>query len=206
MGPYNKELLEISALTFQPKLFPAVTTVISKKLTTLMNDYSKRRSPAVSRSNSLSRSPSLARYMAEKDSLCILKVLTVLLYLLQHGSSAYLDWIHQHCTEYVTPLRLVKFPPQYAQSIAAKVSAISRYCESPAELSQLRLNVHKLRTDFLTPGLKRLTSTSTRLNAPLYSTESRSHSLDIPRSMVPVVETPSMASSPLTSQRKVSFQ
>lgn len=99
-------------------------------------------------------------YLQDKQSLTILKTLTVILYLLQYGSNLFIDWIKIKYIDYIIPLNAMKFNGNYNQSIRSKITTIIKYCENTNELRDLRVNINKLRSDMTTPGLKKLVSIS----------------------------------------------
>lgn len=200
LGPYNKELLDILVLSHNPKQLLIIESALSKRLKSYIDEYSSNPSTR-SRSFSLRRSAStntnsysdiptprrtsvdahLSRsnsYHGEgnqdKQSLTVLKTLTVILYLLQYGSSQFIDWIKIKFIDIILPLNAMEFHASYNQSIKSKISTIIKYCESTTELSELRVNIHKLRSDMATPGLKKLVTISEELqysppNSPMSS-------------------------------------
>lgn len=219
LGPFNKELLDLSVLSYNEKSLVLIVSFLLKRLTTYMNDYySSNKSDNLSRSKSFSlkrssssssttsspsnkKNPKVRHDINDKQSLLILKTLTVTLYLIQYGSDSFVDWIKLKYLDFIVPLKYVKFNNNYSKSIISKSNTIITYCKNEKDLTNLRSNTNKLRLDMIVPGLKRSTSTkensiipSSHINDSPSFTPTRntsntignytrsSRSLDIPRS------------------------
>ncbi|EGW31828.1 uncharacterized protein SPAPADRAFT_62444 [Spathaspora passalidarum NRRL Y-27907] len=91
----------------------------------------------------------------EKTSLSLLKTCAVVLYLLQNGSHNYVDWMQSNYHTYFIPLRKLSYPPKYYETIRYKLRKIINFMEYPEQLQDNRNHIHKLRTDIMTPGVKR---------------------------------------------------
>ena len=83
----------------------------------------------------------------EKSSLVLLKIITVMLYLLQNGSQPFVSWIFDNYSYYIRPLSTAQIHSRYGESLKFKVYKIITLCESPKDLKEFRINLHRLRSD-----------------------------------------------------------
>lgn len=171
MGPYNKELYELTALTQNPSLLQQLCGVLEHKLTQIINSgKSPTRSPTVLLAlrnhvvsppllHSVRRTLSLpSRHRVE---IVVLKCLTVILYLLQYGSGGFILWIRNNYTTLVTPLCRLAWSPQYSATIYYKADNVIEYCRNDAGLLASRNTLDGIRAG-LRPGYPRpLSPTST---------------------------------------------
>lgn len=173
LGPYNSELTEITRLTFSKKHLSIIISVISKRLKPVLqsnnNPGSIKRSkssiaPHKSEYGTLRRSNTVAgvsnpgtqkQVLDDKTYLSLLKTLTVILYILQNGSSQFIDWLLNEYPVLISPLLQMPYPSKYKDSIRHKIHKIISLLEVPENLNNYRVNIHKLRSDMLVPGLKR---------------------------------------------------
>ncbi|KAM9925055.1 hypothetical protein OXX59_004125 [Metschnikowia pulcherrima] len=164
LGPYNKELLELSALTHNRKALATITSNLQKKLAkAISNADSPKRSytiagPSSSRyrhSGSVHRSstvhsstPSSSDY---RKDLGVLKCLTVIVHLCQNGSREFSQWAKQSYMALIYPLGRLSFHPKTANAIYSKVELIIKYCENDVELKTARHSLDQMRSE-LRPG------------------------------------------------------
>lgn len=83
----------------------------------------------------------------EKTSLVLLKIITVMLYLLQNGSQHFVSWMLDNYSYYIRPLSTAQIHSRYGESLKFKVGKIITLCESPKDLKEFRINLHRLRSD-----------------------------------------------------------
>lgn len=166
LGPYNHELMEISLLTFNYKKLATIVKVLVLRLNTINSSHEKssvRR--ALSQSSIEKKSAPFATPIVKSKTahynelnsnhLGILKSLTVILYLLQNGLERFLEWI---CSDYkavIQPLLGISKYSQYHDSILFKANRVISLCSDREELNEYRRNIHRMRTDMITPGVKR---------------------------------------------------
>ncbi|MCP8717991.1 MAG: ENTH domain-containing protein [Asgard group archaeon] len=173
LGPYNSELTELARLTFSKKHLSIIISVINKRLKPVLQSHTnsasiKRSNSSVAphgthystprRSNTISgalRSPSQKQVLDDKTYLSLLKTLTVILYILQNGSVQFIDWLLKDYPRIISPLLEMPYPSKYKDSIRHKIHKIISLLEVPENLNNYRVNIHKLRSDMLVPGLKR---------------------------------------------------
>ncbi|RCK57549.1 Epsin-4 [Candida viswanathii] len=175
LGPYNHELTEIARLTFNKKHLSIIISIINKRLKPILQSREST-APSVKRSNS-SLTPHKPSYGAPRRSntvaggslstvahrqtlddkiyLSLLKTLTVILYILQNGSVQFIDWLLKEYPTKISPLLDIPYPSKYKDSIRHKIHKIISLLEVPENLNNYRVNIHKLRSDMLVPGLKR---------------------------------------------------
>ncbi|KGR08848.1 hypothetical protein MG5_03203 [Candida albicans P57072] len=183
LGPYNHELTELASLTFSKKHLSIIISIITKRLKpvldicpTTMNSTGMKRSNTSKLSSTIHRTHSFPRrsktlpspdtpsdvntlkykqVLDDKVYLSLLKALTVILYLLQNGSVQFIDWLLKDYKSIISPLSRISYPSTYKEPIRHKVNKIISLLEAPEDLNNYRINIHKLRTDMLVPGLKR---------------------------------------------------
>ncbi|EMG49098.1 hypothetical protein SBY92_000472 [Candida maltosa Xu316] len=175
LGPYNHELTELARLTFSKKHLSIIISIINKRLKPLLqlcntstpmkrsktSISSRRSSTSLKRSNSSPSTPtqdSTKQQQQQLDSktyLSLLKTLTVILYILQNGSVPFIDWLLREYPTSISPLLTLAYPSKYKESIRHKIHKIISLLEEPESLNNYRINIHKLRTDMLSPGMKR---------------------------------------------------
>ncbi|KAG7662505.1 uncharacterized protein J8A68_003969 [[Candida] subhashii] len=205
LGPYNHELIELATLTINKKHLSVITSILTKKLSPLIKEASKRVSsedvtslesegvqpvtrvrraksiaafvsnrinsnkqqqpPMPKRSQSIPNLPQPHSSSSKKHSrkpefdsktyLSLLKTLTVILYLLQNGSEEFVNWVEDNYQTLLKPLRKLTYPKKYNETIRYKLSKITSLMENSENLHSYRVNIHKLRTDMLSPGIKR---------------------------------------------------
>lgn len=183
LGPYNHELTELASLTFSKKHLSIIISIITKRLKPVLeicpktiNSTGMKRSNTSKLSSTIHRTHSFPRrsktlpspdtpsdnstikykqVLDDKVYLSLLKALTVILYLLQNGSVQFIDWLLKDCNQVISPLLRIPYPSTYKEPIRHKVNKIISLLEAPEELNNYRVNIHKLRTDMLVPGLKR---------------------------------------------------
>lgn len=163
MGPYNKELYELTAFTQNPSLLQQLCGVLDHKLRQIITSgKSPTRSPTVvltarnhpgsPPAHSVRRSLSLpSRHRVE---VVVLKCLTVILYLLQYGSGGFILWIRNNYTTLVTPLCRLAWSPQHSAAIYYKADVVIEYCKNDAGLLASRNSLDGIRAG-LRPGYPR---------------------------------------------------
>lgn len=164
LGPYNKELHDLSQLSYSRKSLHSITEHISKRLAKVVQQAAKPgRSIQRSRSvitkqntvNVVKRASSVSgpfNELAGMNELVVLKSLTVLVYLCQYGSGLFISWMRKNYGEFVLPLGRLAFAAQYSNAIHQKVGLIVRYCEDDAFLLSARNSLDQLR-DEIRPGI-----------------------------------------------------
>lgn len=147
-------------LSYDSKAVSVMEEVLQKKLTKVLAAagnprrlYSSRRSGPTPAAAPLKRALSVHSSVGwPKHELAALKCLTVIVYLCQYGSHAFMQWLRTQYRTIVQPLARLAFLPQYANAIYLKVSMVVRYCESSTELASSRRSVDEIRLD-IRPGL-----------------------------------------------------
>lgn len=173
LGPYNKELLDLSNFTYNPKSLTVVEDVLRKKLARIIASAEKPRQLtsssklAMGRSQSvggnqsfLGRSHNMRRATSvhttsssdTKCDLVVLKCLTVIVYLCQYGSGLFINWLRSEYLNIIVPLRRLAFHPQYLNAIYLKVSLIVKYCEDDDQLASSRDSLDEMRRE-IRPGI-----------------------------------------------------
>lgn len=158
LGPYNKELLDLSVISHNPKSLAIIEDVLHKKLTRVISTASTprrlnststytRKSPPMSRTASVHSSSG-----DSKSHLVVLKCLTVMVHLCQYGSSAFMEWTRSVYREIVVPIGQLAFHPQYLNAIYLKVGLLVRYCEDEFQWEHSRNSVDQMRAE-MRPGI-----------------------------------------------------
>lgn len=179
LGPYNKELLDLSNITYNPKALAVVEDVLRKKLGRIISAAEKpRRLSSVSRL-SMGRSQSvgggsqfrgpptlptknmsmrratsvhITNSADTKSDLVVLKCLTVIVYLCQYGSGLFINWLRSEYRDMIVPLGRLAYHPQYLNAIYLKISLIVKYCEDDDELASSRNSLDEVRRE-IRPGI-----------------------------------------------------
>lgn len=149
-------------LSYDSKALSVVEEVLQKKLAKVLAAaanprrlYSSKGRPRpgpASAAAPVKRALSVHGPAAPKHELAALKCLTVIVYLCQYGSDAFMQWLRAQYRTMVQPLARLAFLPQYANAIYLKVSLVVRYCESNAELATCRQSVDEIRLG-IKPGI-----------------------------------------------------
>lgn len=166
LGPYNKELLELSALTRDKKALTIITLNLQKKLSkSIKNAHILQRLYSINSSSlgrhrqfsSVKRS-STVHTSAPSDSaeyhkhLGVLKCLTVIVHLCQNGSPGFFHWLEDVYNSLIYPIGRLCFHPKTSNAIYLKVELIIKYCEDRAELVSARHSLDQMRSE-LRPGI-----------------------------------------------------
>lgn len=170
LGPYNKELLDLSNITYNPKAVVIVEDVLRKKLvrTIASGDKPRRLNSSVShsfhsgqlnegtgsKSRTMRRSASVHSSGSSdtKSDLVVLKCLTVMVYLCQYGSGLFIKWLRSEYRDIIVPLGRLAFHPQYQNAIYLKISLLVRYCENDDQLASSRNSLDDVRKE-IRPGI-----------------------------------------------------
>lgn len=185
-------------LTFEPKHMATICRVLERKLLKPLEksgaaglgrsrtviSHSTTSVASITRSVSMlaRQNPSSANSMgsADKDNLVTLKALTVLVYLCQWGSGAFMNWLRSRYLDIVVPLATLGYPSKIAPAIYAKVSSLITYCEDDSALETSRDSVDQIRAE-LNPRPRvskdfqpRLSSLSSSIPSLVYASSSSS--------------------------------
>lgn len=168
LGPYNKELLDLSILSYDAKSLQVITKILAKKLDKTLQLAQKLGSlRTIRRSKSLvttiqtpqqmrrasSIAGSLGRVSPDtKNELVVLKSLTVMVYLCQYGLDLFVKWMKKSYLKVVVPLGRLSYDPRYCNAIYLKVGLIVRYCEDMTALLAIRDSLDQLRSE-MKPGI-----------------------------------------------------
>lgn len=145
-------------LSYDARAVSVVEEVLQKKLAKVIAAAGSPRRLYSTRGRSgpdpapLKRALSVHSAGGPKHELATLKCLTVIVYLCQYGSGAFMQWLRAHYRTLVQPLARLAFLPQYSHAIYLKVSLVVRYCESSSELASCRHSVDEIRQG-IKPGL-----------------------------------------------------
>ncbi|KAK6459741.1 ENTH domain-containing protein [Scheffersomyces xylosifermentans] len=166
LGPFNHDLMELSLLTYNSRHLSTIISTLTKRLTVNINNSDLKRSHSTSISMH-ALSPSSPQKMKrshtmpilnksdDKNNLILLKTLTVILYLVQNGSHEFVEWLKNQRHIYIEPLGQISYPPKYHDAITSKLLKLIQLLENPESLEAFRVNIHRLRSDMSTPGVKR---------------------------------------------------
>lgn len=169
LGPYNNDLVQLAMLTFSPRLL----SVIEANLEKLLKRYLPSEIAAAQTQSTHST----------KGWLILLKCLTVILYLLQHGAPEFVLWLHTRTQLVIAPIyrqSMHLHTTTYKDAIKHKIDSIYKYCTDDQELQKLRANMHVFRLDLATPGVKRANSQSAQIAPIKAQMPKRSRTLPMP--------------------------
>lgn len=190
--------MELSLLTYNTKHLATICAILSKRLSAFVTKKELKRSNTTKpleytgniSSSKMKRSSSLPVISdhSEKNDVVLLKTLTVILYLVQNGSYDFVNWVRGNIDNYIFPLSTVA--PVYGKhydAIASKVAKLLLLFTDSEQLKAFRVNIHILRSDMTTPGVKRtsidlpsnITTEEMEVDHNIYS--KRAKSMDINR-------------------------
>ncbi|OBA20434.1 hypothetical protein METBIDRAFT_12437 [Metschnikowia bicuspidata var. bicuspidata NRRL YB-4993] len=166
LGPYNEELLNLSALSYDRKALSTITLNLEKKLAkSISNAESLKRlytvaAPTLNRHRRLpdvQRSSTVHGFSSGESgdyrkNLEVLKCLTVIVYICQNGSHAFLQWAKQVCDTLIYPIGRLSFHPKTSNAIYLKAELIIKFCKDDMELKSARHSIDQIRSE-LKPGL-----------------------------------------------------